>query len=197
MGVTGCASFRPRDSAQNWAVSGKIPSAAPPSGVIFEAMIRPNRSMDARQSAVCVICFAVLSLTIALSFFSVGLWLVLPFSGLEVLAVGVGIGYTIKRSQGYEWIVVTDRDVSVLQSQSGKSRRYEFQRYWTQVRLEHGSSRLQPQRLLIGSHGRFVEIGREFIDEDRKNFAARLKEAITSGRKDTLSRWKSNNWKSE
>lgn len=169
-------------------MSGKIASAAPSSGVIFEAMIKPNRSMDARQSAVCVICFAVLSLAIALSFFSVGLWLVLPFSGLEVLAVGIGIGYTLKRLQGYEWIVVTDREVCVLQSQSGKSRRYEFQRYWTQVRLENGSSRLQPHRLLIGSHGRFVEIGREFIDEDRENFAARLNEAIRNGRNDTLER---------
>jgi uncharacterized membrane protein len=145
-------------------------------------MIRPNRSMDARQSAVFVICFAVLSLTIALSFFSVGMWLVLPFSGLEVLAVGVGIGYTIRRLQGYEWIVVTDRDVSILQSQFGKSRRYEFQRYWTQVRLENAPSRLQPDRLLVGSHGRFVEIGRDFVEEDREDFAARLYDAIRSGR---------------
>lgn len=172
---------RPRVSAGNRAVSGKAPST-PPSQVIFEAMIRPNRSMDARQSAVFVICFAVLSLTIALSFFSVGLWLVLPFSGLEVLAVGVGIGYTLRRLEGYEWIVVTDRDVSVVKNQFGKSQRYEFQRYWTQVRLKNAPSRLQPNRLWIGSHGRFIEIGREFVDEDRADFAARLTRAIRSGR---------------
>lgn len=138
--------------------------------------------MSARQSAVFVICFAVLSLTIALSFFSVGLWLVLPFAGLEVLAVGVAIGYSIKRSQGYEWIVVTDRDVAVTRSEFGGSRSYNFQRYWTQVRLEKPASRLRPHRLLVGSHGRFVEIGREFLDEDRENFAARLTEAVRSGR---------------
>jgi uncharacterized membrane protein len=138
--------------------------------------------MSPRQLAVFVICFAVLSLTIALSFFSVGLWLVLPFSGLEILAVGAAIGYTVQRSQGYELIVVTERDVSVTKRQSGKSRRYEFQRYWTQVRLENGRSRLQPGRISIGSHGRFVEIGRELIDEDRHKFAARLTEAIRSGR---------------
>lgn len=146
--------------------------------------------MGARHAAVFVICFAVLSLTIALSFFSLGLWLVLPFAGLEILVVGVAIGYSMARSQGYEWIVVTDRDVSVLKSQFGKSQRYEFQRYWTQVRLEAAGSRLQPDRLIVGSHGRFVEIGRELIDEERESFAARLAEAVRSGRNDEFKNWR-------
>lgn len=150
--------------------------------VLFEAIIRPNRSMDERYAAVFVICFAALSLAIALGFFSAGLWLVLPFAGLEILVVGMAIGATLRRSQGYEWIVVTDREVSLLKSGHDQSRRYEFQRPWTQVRLESGPSRLRPARLLIGSHGRFVEIGRDFVDEDRENFAARLTEAIRDGR---------------
>lgn len=154
----------------------------PPSEVIFEATIRPNRSMSARQSAVLIISFAVLSLAIALSFFSMGLWLVLPFAGLEIFAVGVAVGYSMRRSQGYELITVTDRDVSIRISEFGASQSYNFQRYWTQVRLESGPSRLQPQRLLIGSHGRFIEIGRELVDEDRENFAARLTGAVRDGR---------------
>lgn len=139
--------------------------------------------MDARQSVVFVICFAVLSLTIALSFFSVGLGLVLPFAGLEIFVVGIAIGYSMRRSKGCEWILVTDRDVSVLKSGFGASQSYNFQRCLTRVRLENGPSRLQPHRLLTGSHGRLIEIGRELIAEDRANFAARLAEAVGSGRK--------------
>lgn len=178
--------FRARVSARNQALATIIPAAVPPSEVIFEATIRPNRSMSARQAAVFVICFAVLSLTIALSLFSIGMWLVLPFAGLEVFVVGMAVGYAMRRSAGYESIVVTDRDVCVVKSEFGRSQSYNFQRYWTQVRLERGSSRLQPQRLLVGSHGRFVEIGREFVDEDRENFAVRLAEAVKSGRRESL-----------
>lgn len=138
--------------------------------------------MSARQSAAFVICFAVLSLAIALSFFSAGLWLVLPFAGLEVLVVGMAIGYAMRRSEGWEWVVVTDRDVCIRKSEFGKSQSYNFQRYWTQVKLERGPSRLQPHKLLVGSHGRFIEIGRELIDENRENFAVRLAEAVASGR---------------
>lgn len=140
--------------------------------------------MSARQSAAFVICFAVLSLAIALSLFSIGLWLVLPFAGLEILVVGIAIGYSMRRSQGYECVMVTERDVSILKSEFGRSQRYNFQRYWAQVRLESGPSRLQPSRLLVGSHGRFIEIGRELVDEDRENFAARLAGAIRDGRSD-------------
>lgn len=147
--------------------------------------------MSTRQSAVFVICFAVLSLTIGLSFFSVGLWLVLPFAGLEIFVVGIAIGYAMRRSEGYESVAVTDREVSILKSEFGRSRSYNFQRYWTQVRLENGPSRLQPRRLLIGSHGRFVEIGRELVDEDRENFAARLAEAVKGGRSDNFNNRKS------
>lgn len=162
----------------------KTPAPEPTSDVIFDATIRPNRSMSARQSAVFVICFAVLSLTIALSFFSIGLWLVLPFAGLEVFVVGFAIGYSMRRSEGWETIVVTDCDVAVTKNEFGRSRSYNFQRYWTQVRLEKGASRLQPRRLLIGSHGRFVEIGGDLVEEDRENFAARLAEVVRSGRDD-------------
>jgi len=138
--------------------------------------------MSPRHLAVFVICFAVLSLAIGLSFFSMGLWLVLPFAGLEILVVGLAIGYAIRRSEGYECVTVTEHDVRVEKRESGAARRYNFQRYWTQVRLESGPSRLQPRRIMVGSHGRFVEIGREFVDEDRESFAVRLADAIRSGR---------------
>jgi uncharacterized membrane protein len=142
--------------------------------------------MTARQAVVFVICFAVLSLTIALSLFSLGLWLVLPFAGLEILLVGIAIGYSIRRSEGCERITVTDTNVSVLKTDFGRTRNYSFQRYWTQVRLETEQSRLRPKRLLVGSHGRFIEIGREFVDGDRESFAARLTEAIRDGRVDSF-----------
>lgn len=163
-------------------MSSTIREADSSSEVLFEAIIRPNHSMDERHAAVFVICFAALSLAIALGFFSAGLWLVLPFAGLEVLAVGIAIGCALRRSQGYEWIVVTERDVSLLKSGRNRSQRYELQRPWAQVRLESGASPLRPGRLLIGSHGRFVEIGRELVAEDRARFAARLTEAIRDGR---------------
>ena len=146
--------------------------------VDFRAEIRPNASMSPRNLVVAVICLAVVCLTIGLAFLSMGLWLVLPFAGLEIFAVGVAVGYTIRRSAETEIISIQESDVSVTKTNGNKSRHSIFPRYWTRVRLERSQNGLRQSRLMIGSHGRFVEVGASTTDEARIELAAVLKQAL-------------------
>lgn len=148
---------------------------------LYSVVIRPHRSMSPRALVAVVICFAVLSLTIALSFFSMGLWLVLPFAGLEILAVGVVIGLSIRAGNNYESIVVDETQVSVTIYQGGHKKEYRFQRYWARVRLAPQTSRLRTRRLWLGSHGKFVELGRDMTELAREQLAVQLKKAIRHG----------------
>lgn len=125
-----------------------------------------------------MICFSVVSLAIALSFFSVGLWLVLPFAGLEIFLVGFVVAYSIRHSQGYERLIITDGEVRITKISPKFSQDHCLQRYWAKLQWRQGQSRLHPDRLFIGSHGKFIEIGRDLIEEDRKDFAARLQKAL-------------------
>ena len=102
----------------------------------------------------------------------------LPFAGLEIFLVGVVVGYTIRRSDDHEIILVTDDDVVVTRREGRFTREVKFQKYWAQVRLEPGTTRTQPSRLKIGSHGRFIEVGRAIENEERKELSARLKQAL-------------------
>ena len=174
-----CATLRAQIS--HWVgvvtVSVEIGEGQTPAGC-FRAEIRPNRSASPRNLVVMVICLTVVCLTIALSFFSLGLWLVLPFAGLEIFLIGVVVGYTIRRSDDHEIILVTDDDVVVTRREGSFTREVKFQKYWAQVRLEPGTTRTQPSRLKIGSHGRFIEIGRAIENEERKELSARLKQAL-------------------
>ena len=138
--------------------------------------------MTPRALAVVVIVFALLSLTIALSFLSLGLWLVLPFAGLEILVVGVVIGLSIRSGKDYEAITVDDKHVEITFSRNRRLEEHRFQRYWTQVRLTPGGSRLQPSRLWIGSHGRYVELGRDMAENAREQLAVHLKRAVMHSR---------------
>ncbi len=151
---------------------GQIPAGS------FRAEIRPNRSMSSRNLVVMVICLTVVCLTIGLSFFSLGLWLVLPFAGLEIFVVGVVVGYTIRRSDDHEVVLVTEDDVVVTKHEGRLTREAKFQKYWAWVRLEPGITRMQPSRLKIGSHGRFVEIGKAIEDRERRELSARLKQVL-------------------
>lgn len=50
-----------------------------------------------------------------------------------------------------------------------------FHPYWTKVRLQPSRHRGWPTKLLIGSHGREVEIGEFLNDEERRELAQRIK----------------------
>ena len=144
----------------------------------FRAEIKPNRSMSARNLVVSVICLTVVCLTIALSFFSLGLWLVLPFAGLEIFVVGIVVGYTIRRSEDYEIIQIDDKNVVVTQRQGRAVQEKKFSRYWTRVRLQAGTTPLQPSRLEIGSHGKFIEVGRDLTQDSRQELTTRLNQVL-------------------
>ena len=141
-------------------------------------LIRPNCSMSPRAAAVVVICFTVLALAIALSFVTLGLWLVLPFAGLEMLVLGVVFATVAKRAHDYDLVVVDGDMVSVTQHRGSADGLQRFHRYWTNVRFEPGTSRFQIPRLLIGSHGNFVEIGASMTEEAKRRLAKQLKRAV-------------------
>lgn len=137
--------------------------------------------MSPRGLAVFVICLVVIMLAIALGFLSLGVWMVLPFAGLEMIIVAVAIAASVRRARDYEMLVVEGDEVTVTQNRGGCTRVSRFQRYWTQVRHEPGATRLQPDRLFIGSHGRYVAIGDDLTEADKKGLAERIRGALRSG----------------
>ena len=144
----------------------------------FRAEIKPNRSMSDRNLVVALICLTVVCLTIALSFFSLGLWLVLPFAGLEIFVVGIVVGYTIRRSEDCEIIQVDDKHVVVTQREGRAVREEKFNRCWTRVRLQPGTTPLQPSHLEIGSHGKFIEVGRDLTQDSKQELTTRLNQVL-------------------
>ncbi len=132
--------------------------------------------MTPRSMAVGVICFSLLAVTIGLSFFTLGYWLILPFAGLEILAVAVSV--SVRGTVDYELITVKDQQVTITQRQGKRMVTHDFQRYWTRIRRERGANRLHPSRLLIGSHGRFVAIGSVLTEELKDQLSQQIRDAI-------------------
>lgn len=53
-----------------------------------------------------------------------------------------------------------------------------FHPYWTKVRLERSRHRGWPERLLIGSHGREIEIGAFLNDDERRELVRRITDLV-------------------
>ena len=137
--------------------------------------IRPNCSLSWRDTVRVFTVIAIVSVSIAVMFAWLGLWLVVPFTGLELMALGGVLYYCALRGQRLE-VIQFDSDEGQVQHSDG--RRVTFQRYWARAHLLPPRHRHDNSRLLIGSHGRTVEVGACLNETERKELATRLRRLL-------------------
>ena len=141
-------------------------------------VIAPNQSMSGRELLLVFSGIAGVTLAIGGYFWLRGFTLVLPFSGLEVLALGAALYITAWRGGAREVITITDDSVCVETGRTRPEQRHDFQRYWTKVILRRPWVAWHPSKLLLCSHGREIEVGRFLNEEERKGLAKILRSAI-------------------
>jgi len=142
-------------------------------------LIRPNRSLSPRGMALLFAWMASVELIIGVGFALMGAWLVLPFAGLEMAVVATALYWLFRHADDHELIVIDGDSVTVIRRRGGREWRDNFQRYWVKATLERHRT-WHPSRLVLGSHGRFVVIGADISEEERRALAARLNEALRS-----------------
>ncbi len=114
----------------------------------------PNRSSSWVQTKRFLVAAGLLNGLIASGFASFGLWLVAPFSGLEVLAFWAGL-YVCSRASYRREVILLDADrVVVLRGHDRLESRDEFPRAWARVTWEPVRAG-RASSLRLGSHGRF------------------------------------------
>ncbi|MGI9329407.1 MAG: DUF2244 domain-containing protein [Gammaproteobacteria bacterium] len=143
---------------------------------LFE--LSPNCSLTLRTALVFYFGIVAVSLTIAVSFAIVGYWPILPFAGLELLALGAALRWSMLQGQRRERIRVDEDCVHVSKTGRGDTREYEFSRAWTQVKLVKAKQSTWPHRLLLTSKGKAVEVGRFLTEDERESLGRRLTEVI-------------------
>lgn len=120
---------------------------------------------------------SVFAMTVGIGFSLVGAWLVLPFAGLEVAVVGAALYGLYRHADDHELIIMDDDHVTVIRYRGGRERSDVFQRYWSKAALEHPVS-WYPSRLKLGSHGRFIVIGADIDEDERRTLVVWLNEAL-------------------
>jgi len=141
-------------------------------------LIMPNKAMPWHQLVCIYSIIASFTIGVALGFFFQGLTLVLPFAGLEVVALGVVLYISAWRGGVKEVISVTGDKIRIEIGHDSPEQCYELKRVWAQVVLERPWNNWYPSRLFIRSHGRQVEIGRFLNEAERQGLAKELQKVI-------------------
>ncbi|MFQ5635331.1 MAG: DUF2244 domain-containing protein [Gammaproteobacteria bacterium] len=142
----------------------------------------PNRSLTVRSAAVFYLSIIAMPLAIAGLFAMVGFWPILTVAGVEVLALGAALWWTLRKTKTRELIEIDEHNVLVRKKRPDRNEEHEFSRHWIQVRLVQPASALWPSRLLLRSGGRTIEVGSFLTNSERDGLQRRLTELIGAGR---------------
>lgn len=148
----------------------------------YKIIARPNNSLTPQASMKVLGALAGIVLIVGFGFAHMGAWLVLPFAGLEILAFAYAFYYIHLHSADFESITIESDRVVVEKRNYKVVTTTVFQRHWAQVNLREVASVggvIGKSGLFIRSHGKEVEFGRSFInDEQRVELARELKKKL-------------------
>ncbi len=136
---------------------------------IFSLTLRRNRSLDETGRLGAFWLAALVSALVAMAFAAIGAWPILPFAGLEVAALYAAFRCLSREANDYEHVVIQGDRVLLERHTQGSVRRFDANRYWTQVVVQDGVSGRQ---VSLRAHGREIEFG-TFLSESARLAVAR------------------------
>ena len=140
----------------------------------FRVTFKPNSALTPVNKIKVVVLLAMIPMLIGIGFSLIGAWLVLPFVGLEILALAIAFYYINHHEADYESISI-DGDSLVVERCTAKQVSQEvINPYWVKV-LQHKLPNGE-LHLYLQSHGKEIEVGRYLTREQRELLAEQLKQ---------------------
>lgn len=137
-----------------------------------------NCSIAPRQLLASFIALAALVLTIGGAFWWHGAPLVLPFAGIELLALGGAMAVYARHASDFEAIELRPGRLTVERACGVRVERAEFQPAWVRIEPQHGERSL----IELSGRGQRIAVGRFVRPELRRALADELRSAVRAAR---------------
>ena len=138
---------------------------------------RPNRSLPVSGAQLQFIVATGISSVIAVAFSLLGAWPVIPFTGLELTVLWWALQRCEKHATDFERITLEAGRLIVETQKGAIVERHEFHPYWALLRYDKPAGQ-RPQRLLIRSHGKEIEVGSLLTEDQKTALANELKKEL-------------------
>lgn len=144
----------------------------------YRFVLSPNCSISWRELLLFYLLTCCIALAVGLFFTLQGLWFVLPFSGLEMLALGIGLYLTSRKVHQREVITLDPERTRVEKGLRHVDQSWEFSTPWVRVIDENPGDEGSNRRLAIGMSGERVEVGSFLANCEKEALAFQLKDCI-------------------
>ncbi|WP_395666862.1 DUF2244 domain-containing protein [Methylocella sp.] len=150
---------------------------------LFDARLRPNRSLPASGARLVIFVFALANLALSLPFFLLGAWPVIGFCGLDVALLCIAFRVNFAAARAFEEFRLTFFELVVAKvSARGARREWRFSPAF--VRLEREThEEFGVERLALVSRGRSLEVASFLGREEKADFAGALSSALAQARR--------------
>jgi uncharacterized membrane protein len=144
-------------------------------------VLTPHRSLGPQGFRALMIALAGIGLVTGLLFLSLGAWPVLGFFGLDVLIVYVAFRLNYRSGRLYEVLDLTPASLVLTRVHpSGRQERFDCNPYWARVNLREWPD--GRTALSIVSRGTELAFGAFLTDDERRDLASALREALLEAR---------------
>jgi uncharacterized membrane protein len=146
----------------------------------FSVTFKPNSSLTASSKLRVILFLSVIPSLIGIGFSMIGVWLVMPFVGLELVALAYAFYYINAHENDYESITIEGEKLEIKTCYRGEVKNKILNPYWTKlVQRELANGELE---LGLMSHGKEIVVGKYLTRDQRQTIAEQLKKRIHSYR---------------
>jgi len=141
-------------------------------------ILRPNRSWTWRANTVFVATLMVISLSIGIGFTLQGMWVILPFTLLELGALTGCLYYCVRRTHQQEVLTFSTESLVLERGVRTPDLRIEFQRYFTRFFVNRPRHPWYRKQVALRCRDTELEIGRFLRSEEVDDLVRQLRAMI-------------------
>lgn len=143
-------------------------------------LLTPNQSAHWHVVLLIVSALSLVIFIIAVCMALFGAWMILPFSGIEILAIVFANYYVLSLSTYKEVITFTSEQVSVEKGKRRPAATIIFQRHWTQTKIIPPGHSGYLSQVNLCSMKEQVSIGNFLNEEDRRKLIRALNDMLNT-----------------
>jgi uncharacterized membrane protein len=116
-----------------------------------------------------IVGYLAFILFIVSSYFAMlGLWLVFPFAGMEVVLLITCIYLRLRANLTIEVLTIDEDTVLIERGRHHPEKSWKYQRFFTKVFVKNPVVKGHPKKIFIRSHGKDLEVGSFLNNSDKE-----------------------------
>lgn len=160
-----------------------IGAATPNDQPIFEAQLRPYRSLGRTGFILVLLTFAAGWLVVGGIALSRGAWPVFGYCGLDLLLVYGAFKLNYRSARAREELRLSRVELQIRQfAPSGRMREHLFNPFWTRFRVARHEE-IGITSMKVEGQGQSVQVGSFLNPDDRESFASAFSRALATTRR--------------